>query len=429
MRWCRTFVPWKTSSRYPSLSSGPKSFRDLALNSRQYEAVKWGIAVGSLDEALDFAPPLFVFAQHSEFTVYAINALLQSYSRLPGFKQRVLELLPRLRQWGIIKSIELLLTTSDFAKDPIVQRECLINGMKYNDGIPMEIAFTLASQIDIYHFLDLSKADQRVLIAFSEMMNTLLTDPDPLGGLRDLPDPERLFRSYIELLESRDSDIHVLEGLRAAGSFLAAEDTQWSNKDRWLTRIRNLAHERTSPEVLRAGLKESSKTWIALQIIRENKLTDLLPDVEAMFVHNPDSMNIEVLRELGSKDHLERMFLKIPALVDLSARAGKQMSKVNLIGPEHKNAFEYAGIVKSLGRLGTPQAVAHLKIAFRDYDPLVRAAACDAVCDLDRQKVDLEISMLIEERLADMPQYVSDAAKRAAASIGLASLGDSPRPN
>jgi hypothetical protein len=218
----------------------------------------------------------------------------------------------------------------------------------------------------------------------------------------------------------------VLAGLRAGKSFLIDEEPQGFSKEDWQARLCKLYEDRTSCEVSRAGLKKPTKAWVALQIIRENNLIELLPEVESLFADKPDHMNIEVFAGFR-RQRLQRIFLKIPELVDLSARAGKQMSKVNVLGREHRNGFEYAGIVKSLGRLGTPEAVAHIKQALCDYHPTVRAAACEAIGYLDRAEIDLEISSLLDQRLVDERKYVSNAARSTLAVIGLGSSGNSPK--
>ncbi len=51
----------------------PRMFRDLAQNSRDYEAVKWGVAIGALDAKPEFIEDLLLFARHSEFTVHAVS--------------------------------------------------------------------------------------------------------------------------------------------------------------------------------------------------------------------------------------------------------------------------------------------------------------------------------------------------------------------
>jgi hypothetical protein len=408
----------------------PSMFRELAQNSRNYEAVKWGIAIGALDANPEFVEDLLLFARHSEFTVHAIRALLRSYSRIPELKQKLLSLLPGSRGWGVIRLVEFLISIPAFTSDLSVQRDCLIYGMENNEGISMEIAFTLATHIDSYHFLSLSKTDGGVFKSFSQMMNTLLTEPNPLGGLNDLANSEALFGSYVELLEVRAPDNYVLMGLRAADEFLNDSATVWLGKEHLIQHVRLLLRNRASIDVLRAGLKDSSTRWVALKIIRENQVRSLVPDVEALFIEKPDSTNIDVLSELGELQHLQTMFVKISELVNLSERSARPMSKINVVGLEHQNGFEYAGIVKTLGRLGTPEAILHLKRAFRDYDPLVRAAACTAVIKMDRSKIDLEITGLIVERLDDSPKYVAEAALQTANSLGIsASDTSSGKPN
>lgn len=408
----------------------PKLFRELAQNSCVYEAVKWGIVVGAIDAAPEFMDELLIFARHSEFTVYAVGALLRFYATSPDLREKLLALLPVTSQWGVIQLIELVLAVPEFAADPAVQRLCLIFGMENNDGIPMEIAFTLASHINIYYFLELSASDRRVFTSFSQMTNTLLTDRAPLGGLLDLPEPEKLFVSYISLLENQRPDGYVLASICAAGDLLRSDEVVWSGKEELKAHVSNLMEERMSIEVLTESLTDPVNRWVALSLIREHKIKTLLPNVEALFLDKPDPANIQVLGELGGNEQLQKMFLKIPDLVDLAARDGRVMSDKNVIGPDNKNAFEYAGIVRTLGRLGTVEAISHLKRALRDYDPLVRAAACEAVKGMDRSKIDLEVANRVEERLNDPLNYVVEAARQAAACAGISlHPNTSNRPN
>jgi hypothetical protein len=244
------------------------------------------------------------------------------------------------------------------------------------------------------------------------------------------PESERLFASYLVLLEEQIPDNYVLMGLSAADDFLNDSDTHWIEKGQLLEHVRSRLQERSSPEVLRTGLNDPSTRWIALKIIREKQVRALLPDVESLFLDKPDPMNIQALSELGDKDVLERMFLKIREIANLSERAAHPISKVNVIGPEHANSFEYAGIIRILGRLGTPEAISHLKRAFRDYDPSIRAAACSAVIGMDRSKIDLELTDLIAERLGDSPKYVVESARQAAIWAGMPLPGTtSSKPN
>ena len=79
--------------------------------------------------------------------------------------------------------------------DAEVQRKILIYGMGNNDGIPMEVAFTIAENIDLPRFFDLARTDGRVYVAISEMMDILITEPNPLGGIEQLSDSHDLLVS------------------------------------------------------------------------------------------------------------------------------------------------------------------------------------------------------------------------------------------
>jgi hypothetical protein len=410
----------------PVSGLNPELFRHLALNSRDYEAVKWGIVIGAMDGSTPFKENLFVFARHAEFTLYAVNALLSHYPNTAEIKQNLFSLLAVADGWGTIRLVELILTDARLRSDRSVQRECLVHGMDRCGGIPMEVAFTIASNIDINHFISLSEADKQVFNNLSLLMISLATEPNPLGGLRDLPNGEAIFDGYFELLNRIEPDIYVLAGLQALQDFVNEDETTWAGKRSLSPQIRNLIDERATSEVLRAGLAETSMRWVALKSIREKRLKDLVPDVERLFLDTHDATSIEVLGELGESRELEILFREIPKLVNLSEREARPLSQVFGMGPEHKNTYEYAAIIKSLARLGTAEAIVALKRAFRDYDPLVRAAACDAVRNLDRSKLDLEITDLIQERLSEKLQFVVDAARKTALWIGMSDPGQAP---
>lgn len=104
-------------------------------------------------------------------------------------------------------------------------------------------------------------------------------------------------------------------------------------------------------------------------------------------------------------------------LVDLKDRANRKTSSINVQGPESKGAFEYGRIVEALGRLVTPDAIAHLKVAASDYDPMIRQSACKAFARMPLDKVDEEIARIIHERFNDPMAYVREAAKEAGTKL------------
>jgi hypothetical protein len=69
--------------------------------------------------------------------------------------------------------------------------------------------------------------------------------------------------------------------------------------------------------------------------------------------------------------------------------------------------------------VATPPALARIKAAATDINPLVRSAACKAVAQLPLAAVDDELRALVRARLNDSPPYVVEAARAAAKHIGL----------
>ncbi len=394
-------------------------FWEAARNSHDYEAVKWGLAIGGLFLTEQELPDLLTLARHSEFTLYASHVLVQESRRQPEYKEALFDLLPVSRQWGVIFVIDHIVEEPELISDHANQEQVLKYGMGNCEGIPMEVAFTIAKAIDIPHFLDKAGRDEDVFPAITALFHTLLLERRPLGGICDLEDGPSLFEQYSALIEARPTDMEVLGALRSMTMFLKHEDVAWDGREHLLDRTRQLYEDRMSLEIVKAGLGEERDRWLALQIIQEKKLVELLPDVLESFDAKPDTTAIDVLGHLGDASHLEAMMQKIPEIVDLPGRQERPLSPVNVLGPEHLGNMEYAWIVKYLGKLGTHEAVSQIKRAAKDYDPQVRLYAMKAVLSLPEDRIDDELRALVEERLADSPDYVAESAKHAVEKLGI----------
>ena len=73
--------------------------------------------------------------------------------------------------------IERLVQDEELIRDPEVQRQILIYGMENNDGLAMEVAFTIASYIDMPRFFREAQQDSKLFRRLTDLWNTLLTDP------------------------------------------------------------------------------------------------------------------------------------------------------------------------------------------------------------------------------------------------------------
>lgn len=400
-----------------------RTFWEVAKGSRDYNAVKWGIAIGSLRLRDDEIPPLLDFARHGEFTVYASHALLRASEESPGLKEHLVGLLPYARQWAVISLINYIVQDESLISKPDVQRDVLIYGMENNEGIPMEVAYTIANAVDLGPLFAKARTDDRLYVASTELMETLLGDPAPLGGLADLENGEEVFDAYMALLTERETDIRTVNSLGTIEDFLRDQELSWESRKHRLAEVEVIARDRYSDEIVRAGIRDSDTRWMALTLVRTRGLMSLLSDVEAAFRENPDFNAIATLAEIGGNQQLQLLMDSIPQLVELDERARQPRSEINVWGPDHRGGMEYAQVVRNLGKLGTPEAIGHLKRAASDYDPRVRDAAMAGFADLLDEAFDDEIREHVRQQLSAPPDRISDDTKRAAARAGLAEEG------
>lgn len=403
-------------------------FWDLARRSNDYEAVKWGVALGSLNLRSQEVDDLLLLSRHAEFTLYCAHALMRESGRIPTYKKYLVELLPVSRQWGVIRLIDYIVNDKDLVADRDTQREILLCGMENHNGIPMEVAFTIAKAVDLPLFFDEAVKDDRVYSAVVDLMDTLIEDTAPLGGLTDLEEWQTVFDAYLRMIERRSVDVLMLSSLRTLQGFLEDKGLEWSGREAKLGYVRYLLNERFSIDVVRRGLQLPKRRWLALRIIKERQLRELLPQVEEVFKESSGDVGvIDVLGALGEMRHLQLLMDHIPRIVDLESRKGRPISRENVMGTEYANEFQYGIIVAFLGRLGTVEAIAHIKRAGRDYDPYLRSAACRAIAQLPTETIDDELRTVVKERLADAPPYVVEAAVEAARKLGIA-CQDAPPP-
>jgi hypothetical protein len=394
-------------------------FWQVAQKSRRVESVKWGIAIGGIGLRPEELEPLVALAHHAEFTLYAAHVLMREGARDPRYRQKLVELLPRARQWGVIHLIDYIVVCDELVADAGVQRDVLVYGMENNDGIPMEVAFTIAKAVDVRGFVGASRDDERLRRAVCDLMDSLLTQGVPRGGLTDLDGWEQVYDTWVDFLEARDADVLVLGALRSLRAFLEDERLEWSRKAEQHDRIERLWQAKFSAAVLRQGLQDLRDRWLALVVIEEQQIHELLPEVRQAHAKKPDYSTIRVLAKIGSEEDLEALRGSIDQLVDLQKRRHIPLSTKNVFGPEHAHASEYAQVVRAMARLPTRGAVTTIKQALVDYDPVVRSAGCDAVANMKGDLVDDEIRAAVRSRLDDAPPYVVESARRAAQAHGI----------
>ena len=372
-------------------------FWEVAKKSRDYECVKIGLSLGSLLIKKKEVEDLMFLGRYAEFTPFVSNSLLNNIDRMPQLKRNLIELLPVTHQWGVITLIDQIVSDKDLIADTNVQREVLIYGMKNCDGIPMEVAFTIADNIDLKTFFGEAKSDARVSEAVLDLMITLMDEPAPLGGLADLREGQLVCRQFLDIIDQLEPSVSVLGALQSMKRFLGDDDLAWPDKAQKMAQTESLWTFIFSEEVLRNGIHDERSYWQALDIVRREKVTSLLPDVVTRHSKKPDAATIQTLGRIGNREHLQILLETIPDLVDFDYRKKFPRSDVNVMGEEHKNSYEYGEIVSYLGKLGSPEAIEQIKIALNDYDRQVRLNACEAIADLDKSSIDDELRAGVQD--------------------------------
>jgi len=381
--------------------------------------VKWGIAVGGFQPLAAIIDDLLLLARHGELTYFAVNTVMRESADQPEIRRRLAELLPAARQWAVIRLIDFLVADEELIADEEIQRQVLVYGMENNDGIPMEVAFTIASAIDLGRWFTVAHSEPRVFKAVVRLMRSLLLEPAPLGGLLDLEHPEEVLDRYLDLLSGHEADVSVLEALRSVEEFLVEETPPWASREDRLASVRFSRRERFSVAALRQGLGEWETRWMAIELAREGRVVELIPDLQRIFEDEPHCGGaVRALGEIGGEAEWELLRQAIPKLVDLEARAKEPLSGVNVWGPVTRHGFEYAEIVRYLGRLASAAAAADLKTAVADFDPQVRLAALSAIAELPSERLDEELVGGVEERRKDPSERVRKSAEKVASRLG-----------
>lgn len=386
---------------YPGRIYGP--FLELASKSRFIESVKWGIALAGPGLHSEDIYVIHILARYPEFTGCAARAIIHGSETFPSLKKELLVMLPHVCQWGAVNLIESIIREKELISDPHVQDAIVIHGMENNGGIPMEIAFTIAQAIDRERIFLHAREDRRYYEALHELMDTLLTEPEPLGGIDDLADRDIMLQRYFRLLTLAEPDIYLLEGLSNIEQYCSMKNCSYQGKDELLVSVSELRGKMDNESIVLCALKCEKTCWKALAQIRKAPTPALLEEVCRLFKKTPDNpMLIEILKSSGEARHLQLLFDAIPKLIDCEDRKSYPMAFVNQFGRAHRNNWVYAQIIGVLGRLGTDEALQHLHEALGDYAMPVRCAAYRAISDMDLELADPSWSRKYAVSVKDM---------------------------
>ncbi len=196
-----------------------RAFWAIAKQSREYEAVKWGIAIGTARFSDDMVPDLLTFARHAEFSRFALIALKRAGMRQPEVRSYLPLLLPVMNGWGIAHLIDdIVRDNAQVAKLEVI-RSITIYGVENSEGLLVEFGHVIARHLSPEAF-ELACSDSRLFVAIVSLMEEILTTDHPLHrGILNVPNSTMLVDAYVRLLASRKPDVWLLQGLRTSRNF------------------------------------------------------------------------------------------------------------------------------------------------------------------------------------------------------------------
>ncbi len=358
-------------------------FWELARNSGDTEAVKLGICLGTFDLTERERSDLEIFARHPEFTVYVAHVFLRESETEPSYRDQLVELLPVVQGWGVVRLIEVILEETKLVDREEVPRLILIHGMENTSGVRHEVVQICLRHLDLFELFGKARSDDRLFRAVVRFMESLLLEPEPAGELKRMESGQDLLELYLDILTERDRDVWVLYGLVNVNSFLEEFAPEWPGRDRLLKKVRS-ARERVETEgVLRDGLEKKPVRDLVLSIIREDGRRKLVPDVvETCLSDDPGVQAVEVVGEYGEEKHLQRLR---DVVTELRTRTGgdrEDQPGKHEPGLRTKRDLVYASAVRHIGKVDSASSREEIREALTYHDARVRVAALKAMSDL-----------------------------------------------
>ncbi|MEP7217908.1 MAG: HEAT repeat domain-containing protein, partial [Bacteroidota bacterium] len=388
--------------------------REVLHHSRDHTAVKWAIVILTIDASPALMDELMVLARHSEFTIYVCLGLLREAAYDSTHVARFTSLISVTEGWGLYQVLSLMKFRPDLLADRRIEREMIIHGVRNCNEAGSDITALLLSRMSIPERFADAETDEELAAALLLMLQTYLTTEEEPGPLAKLPNGEVLLTHELALIEKLPSRIEALHALMGIGLELSKESFPWERRLEHLERARALFFGKLDADVLADAIRNDDLRWGALNIISEVRLTDLLPVVMEDFRKRPDPMNIDVLGSLGEGEHLRAIFALLPDTDELERRSRVQSTE-QITGEMHEESVIYAVIIKHLGKMESPDAMARIKQAARDVHPRVRWAAVAAMTGVQRWTLDAECREIIRLALDDPFEMVKTVARQTAA--------------
>lgn len=177
-----------------------ETFKKLMFVTKDKEIFKFSIEmtaiIGKCEELID---DYTLIGQYEEFSKY-ISFILCIWKEKTVFLEGLFKLLDDSSDWGAINYGEMLMADKEIMADIKNQRRILI-GTLSNNCIAMEVAFELASCLNLEELSKISHKDRDLSEAFVNLYYALFFERQPCGGILDVNNPLKYMEYYLRCVK------------------------------------------------------------------------------------------------------------------------------------------------------------------------------------------------------------------------------------
>lgn len=251
--------------------------RELAFNSDNIEAVKFGIALIGISKDVDSKKKILILAKHEEFTLYVIVAISNMEK---DSENDIWTIAKSVNGWGRISAVERLKDT----KSPEIKRWILLEGYK-NSVMYEYLAYISATTGNLYSMVKNENISEEELSAASDIIEALING-GPAEGINEYEDGCNVIKEYLERIKKRRNHVKYL--FTAESIFDLVDNNEF-----------------LSPELKKIGWDENSIKKIHLvsfEIKNDNSWKKLFEEMKS-------NVNDENIYELDRMAHILKMNL------------------------------------------------------------------------------------------------------------------------
>lgn len=371
-------------------------------------SVEMTALIGKCEELLE---DYILIGQYEEFSKYT-SFILCMWSEKPKFLNALFDLLDESKDWGAIDYGEMLMRDKEIMADIKNQRRILIGTLSKN-CIPMEVAFELASELNIEALAKIAFNDEELSEGLNDLYTTLLFEREPSGGILDLDNSIDYLNIYLDYLNKCEfQDVRFI-GLKNIIEFLNDDE----NKDEIINEYNINVYEQVMVEAerlwnnidlvdeLRKIIKKGDKyIWDVVDFIKDKKIFELIPDLEKLYFSGNDCWALESLLCEAGSDNL-KCFIYEKLKEQCKCRKQQEMSYSNLFGEEFNKKEK---IIHKMDILFWEKAYdcELLDKLIEDYNPEIRSKALEILNKDSYYIENINIEKKVKDRLSDSPLYV-----------------------